>query len=272
MSTVIGSQFDLLYCEGVQKFLNQNCQNLSKSLTIDGNLGPASSAALSLYQGQQGLTQSGVYDAATQALAEPTILSQYIQTADIQAAAQQLGVNVPSVMAVCMTETSGSGFFNDKTCAILFERHIFYAQLQKAGVSSAQLAAYVSQFPNIVNPTPGGYSGGPAEWTRYNAAALINVAAAQSSISMGLFQIMGMNSSYCGYSSVGSYFLAMETTEKAQLSAFITFIQKYMNGALLTALRNQDWASLAKGYNGPAQVATYSSKLSSNYTLFSNMS
>jgi hypothetical protein len=271
MSTIIGSQFDVLYCEGVQKFLNQNCQNLSKSLVIDGNLGPVSGAALSLYQGQVGLPQSGIYDAATQALAEPTILSQYIQTVDIESAAQQLGVDVPAVMAVCMTETSGSGFFNNKTCAILFERHIFYAQLQQAGVSADQLASYVSQFPNIVNPTPGGYTGGPGEWSRYNAAALINVAAAQAAISMGLFQIMGENCAYCGYSSVGSYFLAMETTEKAQLSAFINFVQKYMNGALLRALQSHDWATFAKYYNGPAQVPTYSAKLSSNFALYASM-
>lgn len=272
MSTVIGSQFDLLYCQGVQKFLNQNCQNLSKSLTIDGNLGPMSGAALSLYQGQNGLPQSGVYDAATQALAEPTILSMYVQTADIRAAAQALGVDVPAVMAVGMTETSGSGFFNNKTCAILFERHKFYAALQSAGVSAAQLASYVAQYPNIVNPTPGGYVGGPGEWSRYNAAALINVAGAQSSISMGLFQIMGGNYTYCGFSSVGSYFLAMETNEKAQLTAFVSFIQNYMNGALQTALQNHAWATFAQYYNGPAQVATYSAKMSSNFTLFGNMS
>jgi peptidoglycan hydrolase-like protein with peptidoglycan-binding domain len=272
MGTVIGSQFDYFYCEGVQKFLNQTCQGLPKNLTIDGNLGPASAAALSLYQGQASLPVTGVYDAATQAAAEPTILAKYVQTADIRAAAQALGVDVPSVMSVAITESSGSGFNNDGSATILFERHIFYAQLQAAGVSSAQLAAYVLQYPNICNPVTGGYVGGAAEWQRYNAAALINASAAQMSISMGLFQIMGMNFKYTGFSDVGSYFTAMQGDEKAQLSAFIGFVQRYMNGILWTALKAKDWASFAKYYNGPANVPVYSGRLSTNYTTFSNVS
>lgn len=266
MSTVIGSQFDYFYCASLQKFLNQNCAALTKSLFIDGAPGPETRAALQLYQQQVSLPETGVYDAATQAAIEPTLLSTYIQLTDVRTAAATLGVPVPCVMAVCMTESSGSGFFNDRTCEILFERHIFYSYLKSGGMSGTQLAQLVLQQPNIVNPVAGGYAGGPAEWQRFNLASQINADAAKMSISMGLFQIMGRWFSDCGYPSVDAYFHDMITNEKLQLSAFVSFIKNNSGGLLWTALKNLNWTSFASLYNGSGNVAVYSAKLDTNYT------
>jgi peptidoglycan hydrolase-like protein with peptidoglycan-binding domain len=272
MSTVIGSQYDYFYCCSLQKFLNQNCQGLTKDLGIDGNCGPLTGAALQQYQTQVGLPATGVYDAATQAQIEPTLLSKYIQLSDVRSAATTLGVTVPTVVTVCQTETAGSGFNDDGSCAILFERHKFYAQLQAAGMPATQLAQLVIQQPNIVNPIAGGYMGGPAEWQRFNLASQINPEAAKMSISMGLFQIMGYWFVDCGYASVDAYYHDMIQNEKLQLSAFVCFIQKNSGGLLWNALKAHNWTSFAQLYNGPANVAVYSQRLQTNYTNSLNIS
>lgn len=264
MTAVIASTFDYFYRASVQKFLNQHVK-LTKDLTIDGNPGAITGAALALYQKQQGLPVTSVYDVATQAAIQP-YLNFYIQTADVQAAATSLGVPLASVMAVCKTETAGSGFNDDGSCAILFERHIFYQQLKAGGMAAATLAALVVKSPNIVNPASGGYAGGSAEWPRFNLASQINAEAAKYSISMGLFQIMGRWFSDCGYTSLDAYYHDMIQNEKLQLTAFVSFIKKNSGGLLWTALKNKNWTSFASLYNGSGNVAVYSQRLADNYT------
>jgi hypothetical protein len=74
-------------------------------------------------------------------------------------------------------------------------------------------------------------------------------AAALRSTSWGLGQILGMNCAMAGFSDVEAFVAAMSDSEDAQLAAVTAFIDA---AGLTGALRTHDWASFARGYNGPA--------------------
>ncbi|MBZ2397801.1 N-acetylmuramidase family protein, partial [Erwinia amylovora] len=76
--------------------------------------------------------------------------------ADLQRAAGTLGVPLAAVRAVNEDESRGSGFLPDGRPVILFERHVMYRQLREADQDADALAA---RYPNIVNPSRGGYVG-----------------------------------------------------------------------------------------------------------------
>jgi hypothetical protein len=53
-----------------------------------------------------------------------------------------------------------------------------------------------------------------------------------------------------------------------QLAGFVNFIKKYRNGDLWKALKAQDWDTVARIYNGPANVPVYSRKLKTWFDYF----
>lgn len=183
-----------------------------------------------------------------------------LQAADYQVAATELGVPVAAVLAVTEVESRGDGFLPDGHPVILFERHIMYRLVkQKFGAQKAD--ALSRQFPNIIGQTPGGYgrtSEQPARMDR--AAALIDRECALQSASWGLFQIMGFHWQALGYPRLQDFVNAMYRDEAAQLDAFVRFVK--INPSIHRALKAQDWAAFAKGYNGPNYEANrYDTKL-----------
>jgi N-acetylmuramidase/Putative peptidoglycan binding domain len=253
----------------IQRALNEKT---GANLVVDGQFGPKSVSALCVYQSKNHLSVTSLYDAATQAYLEPFIAQKYLTLAAYQKAAQRLGVDVATVQTVCQVETSGAGFLNDGRCTILFERHQLYRTLQTV-MSQTQLNQLVAQYPNLINPDPGGYLGGTQEWDRLNQAEAIlqqHGAApglAMRSASWGLFQIMGYYYVQAGYKSVEDYGAAMAVSEANQLDAFCDFLEDMNGGAMITALRARDWTSFANQYNGRNQHAqnNYDGRLAGTY-------
>jgi N-acetylmuramidase-like protein/putative peptidoglycan binding protein len=149
-----------------------------------------------------------------------------------------LGVNAAGVWAVLTVETRGFGFLADRRPQILFERHIFHR------LTGGRFDTVNS---NLSNPLPGGYSGGAGEYTRLESAMALDQDAAIQSASWGIAQIMGFNFGIAGFPSVDEMVAAMVRDEGQQLSAMAEFIR---GNHLDQALRDQDWASFARGYNG----------------------
>jgi peptidoglycan hydrolase-like protein with peptidoglycan-binding domain len=151
-------------------------------------------------------------------------------------------------------ETRGCGFFADRRPVILFERHIF---------SRRTKGRFDAKAPDISNPQAGGYAGGVAEYERLERALALDEQAALMSASWGLGQVMGFHAEDLGYGSVEPFVRRMMESEDEQLGALAAFIQK--NG-LAKPLQNHDWATFAKGYNGPAYAKNqYDKKLASAY-------
>ena len=181
---------------------------------------------------------------------------------DFAKAASALGVPVAAIRAVTEVESKGSGFLPDGRPVILFERHIMRRQLEKMG--RKDLADLQAKFPSIVNRQTGGYKGGAAEHERLGVAATINRQCALESCSWGLFQVLGVHWKLLGYASIQDFVNAMYRNEAGHLDCFVRFIKANPN--LLRAIRAQDWAAFAAGYNGPAYVKNaYHTKLATAF-------
>jgi N-acetylmuramidase/Putative peptidoglycan binding domain len=173
--------------------------------------------------------------------------------------ANALLVHAPEIWSVLHVETKGCGFLPDRRPQILFERHIF------SRLTGGQFDA---SNPDISNPQPGGYGAdGANQYTRIEAAIALNSDAALKSASWGIGQIMGGNFAAAGFPDVETMVAAMVDSEDAQLDAFRHFLQ---STKLAAALQAHDWASFAKGYNGPNYIINhYDAQLNGAFQMYS---
>lgn len=177
--------------------------------------------------------------------------------ADFERAAKAIGCTVAAVRAVNQVESRG-GFFADGRPKILYERHVFH-RLTTGRFSAAH--------PDISNKTPGGYIGGPAEYGRLARAISLDRDAALKSASWGAFQIMGFNFKVAGFDNVEDFVKAMVSGQGPQLDAFVAFVRK---NSLDDELIRLDFASFARGYNGPDfRKNKYDEKLEDAYRFWS---
>lgn len=235
-------------------------------LTADGQFGPATVTALKAFQLANGLTSDGIAGPGTYArlFADHEIISPPLLTlTDMEEAAAALGLETATIQAVRDVETGGrSGFLPGGRPVILFEGHIFWKQLVARSIDP-QL--HLTGNEDILYPswTTAHYKYGAGEHDRLEKAKKINVEAAISSASWGLFQIMGFNHSACGFSKVTDYVDAQYKGEKEQLMSFVNFIR---SGNYLNDLRQKNWAGFAKKYNGSGYAQNkYDSKLAQSY-------
>lgn len=188
---------------------------------------------------------------------------------DYSKAAKLLGVEEAAVKAIASVESQGDGFITDKSGnkipKILFERHVMFKRLRDfTPIKSADMAV---KYPDIVNPTPGGYKGGLAEHERLDRAVKIDRVTALESASWGRFQVMGYHWKALGYSSVQE-FVNKAYTDEGQLELFIRFVKASPN--VLKALKAKDWVGVARAYNGPGYAKnSYHIKMKEAYERFS---
>lgn len=183
-----------------------------------------------------------------------------------QEVARMIGCDVASVKAVQQVETGKHGaFIAPNVPPILFEGHIFWAQLKKKGMAPEM---YAGSHPNVVYPKwdKSQYKGGIKEYDRLNEAGLIDRDSALMSASWGAFQIMGFNYASCGCHTVKDFVEEMCTDEASQLRLFARFI---LSQKLDKYLISKDWAGFARRYNGPAyELNRYDTKLADAYIKF----
>lgn len=211
------------------------------------------------------LKPDGVVGNATwKVLSTPNTTLNSLTEADYQWAADFLKDDVPSVKAVKEVEAPLGGFLKDGRVTILYERHVMYRQLYANGLNPD---LYTDKYPNIVNKKTGGYLGGAKEHTRLEEAKAIHLKSALESASWGAYQIMGFHWKALGYPSVNAFVDAMSLSERAQLEAFVKFIQ--IDPVLLKAIRNDDWVTFARRYNGANYAKNkYDEKLAAAFKKF----
>lgn len=177
--------------------------------------------------------------------------------ADIVAAAAALQCEPAAIWAVCDVESAGGGFLPDRRPKILFEGHIFGGLTQhRWDATHPEVSA--PAWNRSLYGAPGAH-----QYDRLSEAIGLDRPAALQSASWGMFQILGMNFSECGFPGVEDFVAAMCAGEGAQLAAFAAFCR---NGGLDRFLRARDWTRFALGYNGPGEAANdYEDKLSAAY-------
>ena len=165
-------------------------------------------------------------------------------------AAKKYDVRPSALLALVEIETRGVPFEPDGvTPRFLFERHIFYRECAKKG--SAVLAAAVAQglaIPGWNRATQYRDQGTPAGRAALMARArAVDAEAANASASHGIPQVMGFNHRIVGYTSATDMVNAMTGNVEAQIEIFMRFLQK---SNILQPLRNLDWHTVARLYNG----------------------
>jgi hypothetical protein len=166
----------------------------------------------------------------------------------------KLGVKAAEVWAILTVETLGCGFLPDRRPKILFERHIFHNETK---------GAFDQKAPDLSNPVQGGYSGDAGEYTRLARAMQLDEQAALRSTSWGLGQIMGFNAQKAGFPDAPTMVQAMVNSEDEQVGGLFAFLS---SSGLDQPLRNHDWTTLARGYNGPNYAKNqYDTRLSAAY-------
>lgn len=180
-----------------------------------------------------------------------------ITLALLEAAAATLGCEVAAIRAVAQVETKSGAWDHEGRPAILFERHYF--RRLTAG-------AYNGTHPDISGPQ-GAYGGFREQYPKLRRAALLNEAAALKSASWGTFQIMGANHAEAGFDTVAGFVDAMLANDAGHLEAFVSFIAA--NSGMLKALKDRNWATFARRYNGPDYAdGAYDTRLKDAYDRF----
>lgn len=146
-------------------------------IPADGVFGPGTEAAVRAFQAQRGLTPDGIAGPSTLAVLAP---AKSLTAEDFEGAASALAASVAAVKAVTEVESRGNGFLPDGRPVILFERHIMHRRLSAIGRDAVLLSGYL---PDVINATPGGYSGGIKEHGKLHLARQIDPACAIESAS-----------------------------------------------------------------------------------------
>ena len=182
--------------------------------------------------------------------------------------ATALGIEIASLRAVIEVECKGSGFNSDGTPVILFERHVMRQRLIANNGGNPFIADQMTiKRPDLCNKSAGGYGLYSAQHGRLNAAAQFSRISALESASWGLGQVMGYHWKALEYPTLQSFINAMYKDEASQLDAMCRYIK--VNN-LVNALKNKDWKTFAKGYNGKNYaINNYDVKLANAYKKWS---
>lgn len=233
-------------------------------LTIDGDFGDKTEAAVKEFQEKSGLVADGIVGPGTWKKLEETYPRTKVTETDYVEAAKLLGCDVAAVKAIKEVESGKAPFLGSGFPTLLFEAHIFYREL--GSLSAAKLQP---SHPGIFSKSwnRGLYKGGEKEVDRLREAWEISPKAASASASYGAFQICGFNYKTCGYNSSLEFFGKQWTGEKEQLMAFVKFIK--LSG-IAPYLKNHNWAEVARRYNGAGYKANkYDTKLAQAYKKWS---
>lgn len=167
-----------------------------------------------------------------------------------------------ALMAVAEIESGGSVFAvvnGRQEPLIRFEGHYFDRRLSGDALERARAAGLASpKAGEVRNPATQA-----ARWQMLNRAAEINAQAAFESCSWGVGQVMGAHWEWLGFKSVTEMVNLCRSGAAGQVEIMARFIDK---AGLAGALAVRDWATFARGYNGPAfRENAYDTKMAAAY-------
>lgn len=188
-------------------------------------------------------------------------LQRTLTDVDFARAAKELNVEVAAIRAVAEVEAAGAGFLPDGRPAILYEAHVFHKETGGRHAHAKDRRGVALSSPSWNQKLYG--ATGAAQHNRYEDARKLNPDAANKACSWGTFQILGQNHKVCGFDTSQEFVDAMWGGAPAHLDAFVKFIK---GNNLDGALRKKDWATFARGYNGPGYAQNaYDKKMASAY-------
>ncbi len=175
--------------------------------------------------------------------------------------AARLQCEPAAIKAVVATEVAIRGPFDSQgRPTILFERHKFHNHTG---------GRFDKAHPDLSKPIYGGWGKFSEQYPKLDRAIALDRNAALKSASWGAFQILGENHVQAGHATVEGFVTAMKSGLLAQAEAFVAFV--LADRRLLAALRQRNWATFARIYNGPKYKDNdYDGKMRANYQRFSH--
>lgn len=174
---------------------------------------------------------------------------------DFKIVADELGVEVAAIKAVVKIEAGPKleGFWAPGVPVVNYAKSLFTKYNGKTKGRKLKDAK-----------VPSGLSGyALKEWTSLTNARKINADAADMGTYWGMFQIGGFNYKLCGCQSVEEMVAKVSESEFSQLEMFAVFIR---NSGMLESLRNKDWATFSRKYNGPSYAKRgYHTRMAKEY-------
>lgn len=185
---------------------------------------------------------------------------------------EKLGIELAAAIAVLSVESGGVGI--DKGRALIrFENHLFYkywgkyneSQFRKHFVFAAGKNWLGHKFRKSESDEWISFHGDQdKEYEVLNFARSIDDEKALLSISMGLPQILGSNSSIVGYDTVQEMFDNFNKDIRYHVFALFDFFSPRM----IKYLKNQEFVNFAKYYNGRGQARRYGKFIQDYYEAF----
>lgn len=184
----------------------------------------------------------------------------HLTESDFQLVADELGVEIATLKAVVEIETGKvmKGFWAPGIPVINFDRTMYLKYRSKAESKSGASGEKI----------PEGLTGyALKEWKQLIEARKTNAQGANLGTFWGMFQIGGFNYKLCGCKTVDEFVKRIAYSELEQLQLFAVFIT---NSGMVESLRNKDWKTFARKYNGPSYAKRgYHTKMAKAYLKFS---
>lgn len=178
--------------------------------------------------------------------------------------AERVGIHPGLAVAVLAAESKGEPFDANGRLIIRFENHIFYTYWGKENEERfRQHFAFAADEswkghqwrPDVNSAWQPVHSGDQeSEWRVFTFARTLDEKAAMYAISMGAPQIMGFNHRAIGYDTVQAMFNAFSSDARAQITSLFRFMEV---NKLVNAVRDRDFHTFAKVYNGAGQAESY---------------
>lgn len=181
--------------------------------------------------------------------------------ADFKKVADELGVEIAAMKAVVQIEAGAAmeGFLAPGVPVINFDRSMYNWSLKR--VKNIRKAPASEKVPEGIKS-----SYGRKEWTQLVAARKKNLDAANMGTFWGMFQIGGFNYKICGCETVDQFVERMSYSELEQLELFAIFL---VNTGMVKALRDKNWKSFARQYNGASYAKRgYHTRMAKAYQKF----
>lgn len=177
----------------------------------------------------------------------------------------QLGIDICLLKAVANTESAGNGFLSDGQVKVLWEPHVWWRTLKKYGLDPKVLIKKDPSLKKILYEKWGTLPYGKIseQHTKLQKAVEVHRESALEAASYGMFQTLGENWKWLGYSSIQEFVNTVMKDEDSQLDVFCRFI---IRKDLVKYLQKVNIESFCYGYNGASYKKNkYDSKIKNFY-------
>lgn len=160
--------------------------------------------------------------------------------------ADEIGCEPEMVIAVSKVECKREPFDGDGFPAILFEKHVFYRNLEPQSLA----VEYARKYPDICGRRGygrGRYGSYDEQRIRFSKAFKLNNQAAMEGCSWGPFQELGENWEGLGFKNVGEM---IDTMKNGLYGASVVFIKSIKMRNLNSPMKKRQYALIARRYNG----------------------